>query len=185
MSNQPEWQRVSGEIKYDNPWITVTEDQVINPAGNPGIYGKVHFKNLAIGIVPMDDEGNIYFVKQFRYVLNQYSLEIPEGGGPLHIDPLESAIKELKEETGLVAQKWSIILDMHLSNSVSDERSIVYLAENLTQESPDPEETEIFTIHKYHIDVVLNMIDQKEITDAITVAAILKIKLMMLHKDRP
>ena len=185
MSNQPEWQRVSGEIKYDNPWITVTEDQVINPAGNPGIYGKVHFKNLAIGIVPVDDEGNIYFVKQFRYVLNQYSLEIPEGGGPLHVDPLESAIKELKEETGLVAQKWSIILDMHLSNSVSDERSIVYLAENLTQESPDPEETEIFTIHKYHIDVVLKMIDQKEITDAITIAAILKIKLMMVHKERP
>jgi 8-oxo-dGTP pyrophosphatase MutT (NUDIX family) len=102
-----------------------------------------------------------------------------------HIDPLESAIKELKEETGLIAQNWSIILDMHLSNSVSDERSIVYLAEILTQGTPDPEETESFTIHKYHIDVVLRMIDQKEITDAITIAAILKLKLMMLNKQRP
>jgi len=185
MSNLQEWQWVSGEIKYDNPWITVTEDQVINPAGKPGIYGKVHFKNLAIGIVPIDKEGNIYFVRQFRYVLNQYSIEIPEGGGLLHIDPLESAIKELKEETGLIAQNWSIILDMHLSNSVSDERSIVYLAENLTQGTPDPEETESFTNHKYHIDVVLRMIDQKEITDAITIAAILKLKLMMLNKQRP
>lgn len=185
MSNHQEWQRVSGKIKYDNPWITVTEDQVINPAGKPGIYGKVHFKNLAIGIVPMDNEGNIYFVRQFRYVLNEYSLEIPEGGGPLHVDPLESAIKELKEETGLVAQKWSIILDMHLSNSVSDERSIVYLAENLTQGTPDPEETESFTIHKYHIDVVLKMIDRKEITDAITIAAILKLKLLILNNERP
>lgn len=85
--------KISGEVKYDNPWIKVTEDQVLNPAGNPGIYGKVHFKNLAIGIVPVDSNGYIYFVRQFRYVLNNYSLEIPEGGGPLDIDPLETAKK--------------------------------------------------------------------------------------------
>lgn len=183
MSNVNEWQRVSGEVKYDNPWITVSEDQVINPAGKPGIYGKVHFKNLAIGILPMDNKENIYFVSQFRYVLNEYSLEIPEGGGPLNIEPLQSAIKELKEETGLIANKWSIILDMHLSNSVSDERCIVFLAQDLVQGTPEPEETESFTIHTYHIDEAIKMIDQKKITDAITVAAILKLKLMLMDKQ--
>jgi ADP-ribose pyrophosphatase len=182
MSIQMEWQKISGEVKYNNPWICVTEDQVINPAGNPGIYGKVHFKNLAIGIVPMDQDGNIYFVRQFRYVLNSYSVEIPEGGGPLHINPLETAKKELKEETGMSASHWTEILDMHLSNSVSDERSIVYLAEHLTEGIPEPEETERFTIHRYHIDEAIKMIERKEITDAITIAAIFKIKLMSLSK---
>lgn len=183
MSTQKEWHKISGEVKYENPWITVSEDQVINPAGNPGIYGKVHFKNLAIGVVPMDESGCIYFVRQFRYVLNQYSLEIPEGGGPLNIDPLDSAKKELKEETGLVASSWIQILDMHLSNSVSDERSIVYLATGLTQGIAEPEETESFTIHKIHIDEVLNMIQRSEITDAITVSAMFKIKLMMMSNE--
>ena len=179
MSNFIEWQRISGEVKYENPWICVSEDQVITPAGKPGIYGKVHFKNLAIGIVPMDNDGNIYFVRQFRYVLNDYSLEIPEGGGPLDINPLDSAIKELMEETGLTANKWSIILDMHLSNSVSDERSIVFLAQDLIQGTPDPEETETFTLHAFNIDRALKMIDEKKITDPITIAAIFKLKLMM------
>ena len=181
MSN--DWEKIKGEVKYDNPWITVSEDQVINPSGNPGIYGKVHFKNLAIGIVPLDEKGNIYFVRQFRYVLNEYSLEIPEGGGPLHVDPLHSAKKELKEETGLIASKWSVLLDMHLSNSVSDERSIVYLAQGLTQGVATPEETEKFTVHVHTIDEALQMIDQHKITDAITVAAILKLKLMLLNKQ--
>lgn len=183
MSFQKDWEKTSGELKYDNPWIAVTEDQVINPSGKPGIYGKVHFKNLAIGIVPMDANQHIYLVKQFRYVLDEYSLEIPEGGGPLHIDPLVSAKKELKEEVGLVANKWEPLLEMHLSNSVSDERSIVYLARDLIQQDPEPEETEKFTIHTYHIDEVLRMIDNGEITDAITVASILKIKLMLLSNQ--
>jgi len=183
MSKQKDWQKISGEVKYDNPWISVTEDQVINPAVKPGIYGKVHFKNLAIGIVPIDANGCIYFVRQFRYVLNEYSLEIPEGGGPLDINPLETAKKELKEETGLSAGRWTNILDMHLSNSVSDERSMVYLAEELTEGIPEPEDTEVFTIHRYHIDQVLKMIDRKEITDAITIAAIFKVKLMLLSKN--
>jgi 8-oxo-dGTP pyrophosphatase MutT (NUDIX family) len=174
--------KISGEVKYYNPWIKVTEDQVLNPAGNPGIYGKVHLKNLAIGIVLVDSNGYIYFVRQFRYVLNNYSLEIPEGGGPLDIDPLETAQKILKEETGFSADRWTPILDMHLSNSVSDERSIVYMAEDLTEGMPEPADTEVFTIHRHHIDEVLQMIDMREITDAITIAAIFKVKLMLLSK---
>lgn len=180
---QKDWQRISGEVKYDNPWIKVTEDKVINPSGKQGIYSKVHFKNLAIGIVPVDENNCVYFVEQFRYVLDQFSIEIPEGGGPLDIDPLETAKKELKEEVGLVATEWQTILDMHLSNSVSDERSIVYLARGLRQEEPEPEETEKFTFHRYHIDEALQMVDRNKITDAITIAALFKIKLMLIANE--
>ncbi|MGH2643486.1 MAG: NUDIX domain-containing protein, partial [Chitinophagaceae bacterium] len=115
------WTILSQEIRYDNSWISLTEYDVLNPKGGKGIYGKVHFKNFAIGIVALDNENNIYLVGQYRFPLNQYSWEIPEGGGPLGIDPLESAKRELLEETGLKANSWEKFLEMHLSNSVSDE----------------------------------------------------------------
>lgn len=142
------WKITSAKNVYDNPWINVTEYQVINPSGNPGIYGKVHFKNIAIGVLPLDDELNTYLVGQFRFPLNQYSWEMPEGGGPEGTDPLESAKRELLEETGLKAAQWTEIQRMHLSNSVSDELSIIYLARDLSQFEAEPEDTEQLTIHK-------------------------------------
>src|ERR1700712_2143002 len=125
------WQVKSETTVYDNPWINLTEYQVINPSGNPGIYGKIHFKNRAIGIVPLDADLNTYLVGQYRFALNEYSWEIPEGGGPLADDPLDAAKRELLEETGLTAANWTEIQQMHLSNSVSDELCIIYLATGL------------------------------------------------------
>ena len=175
------WQISSEKVVYDNPWIGVTEYQVINPSGNPGIYGKVHFKNMAIGVVPLDSEMNTYIVGQYRFVLNQYTWEIPEGGCPLGTDPLESAKRELLEETGLKASKWTEIQRMHLSNSVTDELSIIYLAQDLQQFEPEPEDTEQLIIKKVPFDEVYRMVCDGEITDSVTVAAILKIKLMQLE----
>ena len=135
------WKIIGEKEVYDNKWIRVTEYDVINPTGGKGIYGKVHFKNRAIGIIALDEELNIYLVGQYRFTLNQYSWEIPEGGGPLEEDPLEAAKRELKEETGLVAMEWSELIHMHLSNSVSDEYGIIFLARKLKQEEAMPEET--------------------------------------------
>ncbi|HXA02554.1 MAG TPA: NUDIX hydrolase, partial [Cytophagaceae bacterium] len=115
------WKTLSTKEIYDNPWIHVREDQVINPAGGNGIYGVVSFKNIAIGIVPVDNEGFTYLVGQFRYALEEYSWEIPEGGGLKGIDILDSAKRELKEETGLSANRWTNICRIHTSNSVCDE----------------------------------------------------------------
>jgi hypothetical protein len=98
--NYNPWRVLNRKEIYDNAWINVTQFDVINPAGGNGIYGKVHFKNWAIGILPLDDALNTYLVGQYRFVLNQYSWEIPEGGGPIGIDALESAKRELREETG-------------------------------------------------------------------------------------
>jgi ADP-ribose pyrophosphatase YjhB (NUDIX family) len=177
------WKTTSEKVIYDNPWINLTEYQVINPSGNPGIYGKVHYKNIAIGVLPLDDDLNTYLVGQFRFALGQYSWEMPEGGGILDVDPLDSAKRELLEETGLKAQNWTEILRMHLSNSVSDELSIIYIARGLQQFEAEPEDTEQLLTRKLPFDEVYQMVCKGLITDAMTVAAVLKVQLLRLEKQ--
>jgi len=177
------WKITSEKVIYDNPWINLTEYEVINPSGNPGIYGKVHYKNIAIGILPLDDELNTYLVGQFRFALGQYSWEMPEGGGFLDTDPLESAKRELLEETGLKAQNWTEIQRLHLSNSVSDELSIIYLARSLQQFEAEPEDTEQLIVHKLPFEQVYQMVCNGKITDAMTVAAVLKVRLLLIENQ--
>lgn len=173
------WTILNAKVRYDNPWITLTEYDVLNPKGGKGIYGKIHFKNLAIGIIALDKENNLYLVGQYRFPLDQYSWEIPEGGGPLGIDPLASAKRELLEETGLKAESWEKFLEMHLSNSVSDEFGIIYLASELSQHQAMPEDTEELIIKKVPFDAAYEMLSRGEITDSLTVAALLKLKLKL------
>jgi 8-oxo-dGTP pyrophosphatase MutT (NUDIX family) len=180
--NNP-WQILSSRVEYDNKWIRLTEHQVINPGGGQGIYGIVHFKNLAIGVVALDEDQHIYLVGQYRLPLEQFSWEIPEGGGPLADDPLLSAKRELLEETGLVAEHWTLIVQMHLSNSVSDEKGIVYLARGLEQRTAQPEETEDLTTQRIPFEEAYQMVKDHRITDSLSIAAIQKIKLMMLEQE--
>ncbi len=178
MELQNPWQIISEKEVYANPWISVSEFNVINPSGGNGIYGKVHFRNTAVGIVAIDDDLNIYLVGQFRFPVNCYSWEIPEGGAPVGTDPLEGARRELQEETGLMAAEWQLLLTMHLSNSVSDELALIYLAKGLTQHSSHPEETEQLDIRKVSLDQAVSMVEEGSITDSMSVAAILKLKLL-------
>ncbi|GAA0550713.1 NUDIX domain-containing protein [Chitinophaga japonensis] len=182
MHNNP-WKILSSEVQYDNKWIRLTEHQVINPNGGQGIYGVVHFKNLAIGVVALDEAQHIYLVGQYRFPLEQFSWEIPEGGGPLGEDALVSAKRELLEEAGLVAHHWTPIVHMHLSNSVSDETGIVYLARDLEQHAAQPEETEQLTVQRIPFEQAYQMVKDHRITDSISIAAIMKIKLMMLEGE--
>ncbi|MEM8897827.1 MAG: NUDIX hydrolase [Bacteroidota bacterium] len=177
MNQENPWKTLSQDTKYDNNWIKVTEFQVLNPSGKEGIYGVVHFKNQAVGVVPYVN-GEIWMVGQYRYPLEAYSWEIPEGGSPLGEDPLATAKRELKEETGLVAGSYQPILEMNLSNSVSDEWGIVYLATGLQQEEAEPEETEELHIKKMKLEEVYQMVESREIKDSLTVAAIYKLMLM-------
>ena len=168
------WQTLATKAIYKNPWISVREDQVINPKGGKGIYGVVSFKNKALGIIPIDEEMNTWLVGQYRYALNEYSWEIPMGGGLLENDILESAKRELKEETGFTAAKWTKICRLHTSNSVTDEEGFVYLAQELTAGETEFEETEDLKIWKLPFKEAVEMVMRDEITDAISVAGILK-----------
>jgi 8-oxo-dGTP pyrophosphatase MutT (NUDIX family) len=170
------WKTLSTRDVYENNWIKLEEHQVINPAGGNGIYGKVHFKNKAIGIVPLDQDGNTWLVGQHRYTLNAYSWEIPEGGCPLGTLPLDSAKRELKEETGMMAARWEQIMTFHTSNSVTDEEGFIFLAEELSFGANELEETEAdLVVKKVPFKVAIDMVMRGEITDSISVAGILKV----------
>ena len=171
------WKTLKKTIIYDNPWIRVEEHDVLNPTGNPGIYGAVRFKNQAVGVVPYED-GHVWMVGQYRYVLDLYSWEIPEGGGPQGEDPLDTAKRELQEETGLMASHYKKLLELHLSNSVSDEWGIVYLATGLHQGEAEPEETEELHIRKMTVEELFEEVEAGRITDSLTVAAAYKLMLL-------
>jgi len=178
------WKIIAEKNVYDNAWINVTEFDVLNPNGGKGIYGKIHFKKIAVGALPLDDDFNTYLVGQYRFPLNQYSWEIPEGGGEFTESPLEAAKRELLEETGLIANDWREILTLHLSDSVSDEIAIIFLAQKLEQRSPIPEETEELAIKKIPFEEAYQMVEEGRITDAMSVAAIQKVKLMLPEESR-
>jgi ADP-ribose pyrophosphatase len=173
------WKLVASKSVYENNWIEVQHQDVITPAGNPGIYGVVHFKNLAIGIIPLDHENNTWIVGQYRYPLKKYSWEMPEGGGPIGFDPIESAKRELLEECGIIANKWDKILEMDLSNSATDEHAILYVARDLSFTESEPEETEDLQVKKIPFEDLFQLVMNGEIEDAMTVAAVLKLKLML------
>lgn len=173
------WKTLSSEVKYNNPWIKLTEYQVLNPSGKPGIYGVVDFKNAAIGVLALDKNQNTWLVGQWRYPLNEYSWEIPEGGGPLGTDPLESAKRELKEETGLIAKKYTELGRIHTSNSVCNEYGILYLAQELEQNESEPDENEDLQIKKLPFAEAYQMVLDGLITDSLSQVAIFKVKAMM------
>ncbi len=150
------------------------EDAVINPAKKRGIYGVVEFKNIAVGVVVLDDRDRVLLVGQYRYPLSRYSWEIPEGGCPKGEKPLAAAKRELLEETGFTARHFKKILEMHLSNSSTDERAIIYLATDLRQGVALPEETEVLKLKWLNLKDALKRIDQGEITDSMTVAGLLR-----------
>ena len=168
------WKALKKRLIYSNPWIKVEEHDVITPAGTEGIYGKVLFQNKAVAIIPLDQDLNTWLIGQFRYTINEYSWEIPMGGGPIHQSVLESAQRELKEETGLSAKKWTEIMRIHPSNSVSDEEGFVFLAEELSPGETEFEETEKLEILKLPLAKAIDMVMKGEITDAISIAGLLK-----------
>lgn len=178
MEHNP-WITKTSETAYESPWIKVVKSAVINPAGKDATYSVVSFKNFAIGILPIDEGGFTWLVGQWRYPLNQYSWEIPEGGGPLNQLPVDSARRELKEETGIEAGSYHELMRLHLSNSATDELAIVYLARDLSFGESEPEETEDLTVKKIHLSEAFEWVMQGKITDSISVAAILKAKYLM------
>lgn len=167
------WTTLDSRLVYENPWIAVREDQVLHPNGDPGIYGVVQFRNKAVGVLPVDDQGRIWLVGQYRYPLQRYSWEIPEGGGSAGESPEDAARRELREETGLTAGRLELISKSHLSNSVSDELGYIYRATELKQGISEPEGSERLQVRLVEWAEVWAMLQDGTITDSMSVIAIL------------
>lgn len=178
------WTRRAVAERYDNAWISVEHHDVLTPAGRAGVYGVVHFKNLAIGVIPLDDDGHTWLVGQYRYPHRAYSWEIPEGGGPLGTDPLLSAQRELEEEVGLRADRWDLILEMDLSNSVTDERCLIYVARGLRPCARRPEETEELAVRRISFDELHEGVIAGQYRDSLTIAGVLKCKHWLERQPR-
>ncbi|MBZ5644391.1 MAG: NUDIX hydrolase [Acidobacteriia bacterium] len=179
------WKVVSRAAVYENQWIRVDHHEVLGPAGGPGVYGTVHFKYHATGVVPIDEKGNVILVGQYRFPLGAYSWEIPEGGGLMDVPPLESAQRELREECGLAAKNWAEILAMDLSNSVTDERSVIFLAWDLTETPAQPDDTEQLQIARLPFWEAVNRVKRGEIRDSMSAAALLRVALMAVQGELP
>lgn len=193
MSDKPAWLKSHGtpwsvrseKVVYDNPWITVTEYQATAPTGRPALYGKIGFKNQAIGIVPLHDDGTVTLIGQNRFSLANYSWELPEGGAPMGEDPLDGAKRELAEEAGLEASDWRLILRLELSNSVTDERGYGYLALGLTPTPTEPDETEDLAVVRVPFTEALDAAVAGHMPDALTVALLLRVHHMAVRGELP
>lgn len=179
------WTTLSSRPVYDNPWIRVTEHKVLTPAGTPGIYGVVSFRNQSVCVLPIAADGTVTLVGQYRYPLQDWSWELPEGGCPLGTDPLATGQRELREETGLIADEWLEILRLHLSNCVSDEAGVSFLAWGLEQGVADPEETEALTLRRVPFSEAVRMAETGAITDAHSVATLFRARLMAVSGTLP
>jgi len=169
------WKTLDSRVVFDNDWFTVMHDRVVSPTGSEHDYGHIHFKNTAVAIVPLDDEGNTWLVGQDRYTLGEYSWEVPMGGSHAGEDPAETAVRELREETGLTARRLDLVMKVHTSNSITDEVGLVYVAEGLESGTPQFDEMEEIEVRKLPLADAIGMVMRGEITDGISVAALLRI----------
>lgn len=170
------WQTHSTREVYSNPWIRVREDQVINPSGNPGIYGVVEYKNRAVGVIPVDDEDYTWLVGQYRYTHELYEWEIPEGGCPEGESLTDCARRELLEETGIIAGDLELIFEgIQLSNSVSNEKAFIFVARKLSFTTAAPEETEKLEVKRVPLQEAITMALNGGIRDGMSVMGLLKL----------
>ena len=176
------FERRSRRVAYENPWITLWHDEVTRPDGSAGIYGVVHFQNVAAGVVAIDDRDRVVLVGQHRYTLDSYSWEIPEGGVPEGESPIEGARRELREEAGVEAGSWRELVRADLSNSISDEQAVMFLATDLTVGDADPEPTEALEVRWVPFDEALAMTLDGRITDAMSIIAIQRVALTRLAR---
>lgn len=195
MSERPAWLKAHGEpwqpgperVAFESGWITVTDQIAIAPTGRPSPYGLVRFKNLAVAVLPIHDDGTVVLVGQHRFPFGEYSWELPEGGAPLAEDPLAGAKRELAEETGLMAADWREIMRTQLSNSVTDERMVGYLALGLSQAetAPEADETEAIAMVRVPFREALEAAVAGHLPDMLTVAMLLRGHHMAVEGSLP
>ena len=171
------WSRLSRTLAYENAWIQVFHDEVIRPDGEPGVYGVVHPRTHAVGVVAIDDGDRVLLVGQYRYTLDRYSWEIPEGGVPIGDDLLAGAQRELAEETGYRAESWRELLRFSLTNSTTDETGALHLATDLTEGEARPDESEELAVRWVPFAEALAQVRSGELFDSMTQMGIMRVAL--------
>lgn len=179
------WTLTQSRVAYDNPWIRVDHNDVIHPDGTPGIYGVVHFANVAVGVLPIFDDATVPLVGQYRFALDRYSWELPEGGGPVGTEPLEAARRELAEETGFTAANWTPLIEMDVSNSVTDERAACFLAWGLTPGTASPEPSEQLSHDRIPFGELVTRCLNGAIRDSLTIAMALATEARRVRGELP
>lgn len=162
------WRVLSERPVFDNPWIGLVDHEVVHPDGSAGSYGVVRFKNRAVGVLPVSEDGFVRLVGQHRFPFDRYSWELPEGGAPLEEDPLAAAKRELKEETGLTARFWAPLIEADLSNSVTDEAAVCFIAADLEEGAASPEPSEALQLRSIHFEELLDEVLSGRIRDSLT-----------------
>jgi 8-oxo-dGTP pyrophosphatase MutT (NUDIX family) len=193
MADRPDWMTPHGRpwrsrasrLVYDNPWISLSEHDAEAPTGHRAPYGVLHFKNLAIAVLPLHDDGTITLVGQHRLPHAGYSWEIPEGGAPLGEEPLDGARRELREEAGLEAAQWREVLRVEMSNSVTDETGVGFIAIGLSEVAAEPDETESFALARIPFRAALDLAVTGALADMLTVAMLLRAYHMAVEGDLP
>ena len=185
LATRPKWQKVKMETVFQNPWITIESHDVIAPTGRPAHYGLVRFNNRAVGVLPLYDDGTVPLVGQARFAIGSYSWEMPEGGVPFGEDPLDGARRELREETGLIAENWQEILQFDMSNSVTDEVAVCYLATGLSEAETEPDDTEAFAYARVPFRDLLEAVKNQQVRDALTVVSVLRVYHMAMTGELP
>lgn len=173
------WKVLSSEIVHETPWVKINHHKVINPGGSESVYSVTEFKNLAIGILPLDEDYNTWIVGQYRFPIEQYSWEIPEGGGDPNLPPIDSAKRELEEECGIIANDWKELLISHTSNSATNEIAYIYVAKGLTFTEAHPDEDERLEVRKLPFTQLYDLVMNGTVTDSLTVMAVLKAKILI------
>ena len=169
------WRTVGTRVVYENPWMRVREDRVVRPDGRPGIYGVMTPVHVATGVVALTEAGEVVLVGQYRYPTEVYSWELVEGGAKPDEAPLEAAQRELQEEAGLAAEEWGVLGgELHLSNSITAERGLLYWARGLREVPASPEGTEVLQVRRVPGAEALRWVDEGVIVDAMSVIGLLR-----------
>jgi ADP-ribose pyrophosphatase len=170
-----QYKRLKRDLVHKGRIIDYYQDTIEIDGGKITTFDFINHKG-ASAIIPIDQNGNILMVRQYRNAVDQYTLEIPAGGLNPGEDNLTCAIRECEEETGYKAGEVFHLLDIYTTVAFSNEKICIYYTTGITASKQNLDEDEFITVESYSVEELTNLILEGKIVDAKTVAGILSYK---------